>query len=183
MNICSEFCEMVGELIEELEEVFEGSCLGSRRDDDDAVQTPAPAPGDIIGVDRGLYRHYGVYAGDNKIIHYTAEHADIDPENAEIQETSLERFLRDDTEYFILDGPPTPADADPDQADGDSEARFTGFDADETVARARSRLGERDYNLLTNNCEHFVVWCKTGISDSRQVRNWVALCRRILMGE
>ena len=30
------------------------------------------------------------------------------------------------------------------------------------VERALSRLGEHGYNLLTNNCEHFARWCKTG---------------------
>ena len=39
----------------------------------------------------------------------------------------------------------------------------------ETVRRARSRIGESDYNLATNNCEHFAIWCKTGISESHQV--------------
>ena len=39
----------------------------------------------------------------------------------------------------------------------------------ETVHRARSRLGESSYNLATNNCEHFAIWCKTGISESHQV--------------
>jgi hypothetical protein len=31
-------------------------------------------------------------------------------------------------------------------------------------------LGERDYDLLHNNCEHFAVWCKTGRPESSQVR-------------
>ena len=43
------------------------------------------------------------------------------------------------------------------------------YSPEETVARARSRLGETNYNLLTNNCEHFVIWCKTGVSESMQI--------------
>lgn len=31
----------------------------------------------------------------------------------------------------------------------------------ETVKRARARLGEAIYNVLLNNCEHFAIWCKT----------------------
>lgn len=30
----------------------------------------------------------------------------------------------------------------------------------ETLARARSRIGESNYNLFSNNCEHFALWCK-----------------------
>lgn len=43
--------------------------------------------------------------------------------------------------------------------------------ADEVVSRARSRLGEREYHLSKNNCEHFAMWCKTEISSSEQVKN------------
>lgn len=39
----------------------------------------------------------------------------------------------------------------------------------ETLARARSRIGESNYNLFLNNCEHFALWCKTGISESHQI--------------
>ncbi|NPD82702.1 hypothetical protein HPS57_12070 [Prevotella sp. PINT] len=28
------------------------------------------------------------------------------------------------------------------------------------------------YELMTNNCEHFVRWCKTGKANSRQVTNF-----------
>ena len=37
------------------------------------------------------------------------------------------------------------------------------------VRRARSRLGERCYNLLENNCEHFSTWSQLGESRSVQV--------------
>lgn len=36
------------------------------------------------------------------------------------------------------------------------------LDSEQVVARALSRLGERGYDLVENNCEHFAVWCKTG---------------------
>ena len=39
----------------------------------------------------------------------------------------------------------------------------------ETARRAESRIGERAYNLLWNNCEHFANWCATGIAWSQQV--------------
>jgi hypothetical protein len=41
----------------------------------------------------------------------------------------------------------------------------------EVVSRARSRLGERDYDLVGMNCEHFVRWCKTGEAKSEQVKD------------
>ena len=38
------------------------------------------------------------------------------------------------------------------------------------IQRARERLGEAKYNPLTNNCEHFARWCKTGRAECEQVR-------------
>ena len=43
------------------------------------------------------------------------------------------------------------------------------YSGDETVARARGELGKEGYNLVTNNCEHFAIWCKTGLQESSQV--------------
>ena len=43
------------------------------------------------------------------------------------------------------------------------------YDPETVVSRARSKLGERNYNPISNNCEHLALWCKTGISSSEQV--------------
>jgi len=47
-------------------------------------------------------------------------------------------------------------------------------DRDVVVRRAiMARNGEIDwkpYDLITNNCEHFVSWCKTGEKSSKQVK-------------
>ena len=43
------------------------------------------------------------------------------------------------------------------------------FDPETVISRAESKLGEREYNTFTNNCEHFALWCKTGVSSSEQI--------------
>ena len=43
------------------------------------------------------------------------------------------------------------------------------FKAEEAIKRARSKVGSFKYKLLSNNCEHFVTWAKTGESISLQV--------------
>ena len=30
-------------------------------------------------------------------------------------------------------------------------------------------LEDKGYNLVFNNCEHFAIWCKTGVFASKQV--------------
>jgi hypothetical protein len=43
------------------------------------------------------------------------------------------------------------------------------FHGREIVRRARSRLGECQYDLLSNNCEHFCSWCELAEPRSLQV--------------
>lgn len=50
------------------------------------------------------------------------------------------------------------------------------FSPREVVQRARQRLGESNYNLLTNNCEHLARWCKTGKARSSQVDLFKRFC-------
>ena len=50
------------------------------------------------------------------------------------------------------------------------------YDDDYTIERANSRVGGRNYNVLTENCEHFAEWAKTGHSSSGQVNR----CREFL---
>jgi hypothetical protein len=40
---------------------------------------------------------------------------------------------------------------------------------DVIIERAMSRLGDGDYNLVFNNCQHFARWCVTGERLSEQV--------------
>ncbi len=164
-------------------------------------QTSSPQPGDIIGIDRGGYEHYGIYAGDDCVIHFTAETSDLDEENAAVRETTLKQFLRGDIPFFVLEhykwharvqdwiaskhGKNSGANASKatgkDEPLGEEQGRL--YSPAETVKRARNRIGERKRNLLTKNGMQFAVWCKTGISDSDQARQWMAWCTRTTMGK
>ena len=54
--------------------------------------------------------------------------------------------------------------------------------AEDVVNRARSKLEEKKYNLFSNNCEHFAMWCKTGISSSEQVKNMKEIGLPLVVG-
>lgn len=140
--------------------------------------------GDVVGVNRGVYCHYGVCAGPDSIIHYSSESSDTGAD-ATIRETSLSAFLRDQTALFKLffpenhDRPIQSAPFNPLSMIVPPTRRvnpaYRLYSPEETVVRARSRLGERHYNLLLNNCEHFAIWCKTGVSESWQVNRMLEL--------
>ncbi|MBN3803998.1 lecithin retinol acyltransferase family protein [Paraburkholderia sp. Ac-20336] len=97
---------------------------------------------------RNGYEHHGIYVGNGRVVHYAgfASSAHRGP----VEEVEIARFAAG----HPLSIRPTPS------------ARYAG---DEAVRRARSRLGENRYRLLTNNCEHFCAWCLLGESRSEQV--------------
>lgn len=107
------------------------------------------AKGDHLYVSRGAYFHHGIDCGDGTVIHYR--------EGEAITRSSLPFFALGETvrvKPYVTADPADPADV--------------------VVDRAESRLGERDYHLVFNNCEHFVSWCKTGQHRSDQVNTVVA---------
>ena len=108
---------------------------------------------------RNLYQHYGVYAGYHKIIHYVKGDSPLD---GRIAETSIEEFCDGDTLYIAEDDTLLSI-----FQDADVTATFYG--PRKTVQRARSMIGKGDYNLFNHNCEHFAIWCKTGLLESTQL--------------
>lgn len=112
--------------------------------------------GDVLCVNRGLYSHYGVYAGNGEVIHFTSDNGDgtseINPLNADVVKTDFEAFSKGDE--VTVDNQENPV-----------------FSGDDIVYRAESLIGSQKgkYDLAVNNCEHFAKWCKTGQKISDQV--------------
>lgn len=140
-------------------------------------------PGDIIAVDRGVYLHYAVYVGNGEVIHYRGRDGDFG-EKITVHRAPMSEFLQDSKEFFILQFPEekermlTVSERIKKILKGEGIQLFHRmrrakdyhlYSPRETVRRAESRLGEASYNLLTDNCEHFAIWCKTGVSESYQV--------------
>jgi len=98
---------------------------------------------------RDGYTHHGIYVGHGQVIHYGGFHGSA--VRRPIEYVALHRFAQ---------GSGISVRAEPDAA-------YSGADV---VERARSRLGEDRYRLLTNNCEHFCTWCLLGRGRSDQVR-------------
>ncbi len=107
---------------------------------------------------RSLYDHHGIYVGNGRVIHYAG--LANRPWPGPVEETSLERFARSRRLRVRHDR--------------------RSFDCMEVLARARSRLGERRYRILTNNCEHFCAWVLRGQHHSEQVNRLLAAMRSIL---
>ena len=87
---------------------------------------------------RRFYRHHGIYAGNGRVVHYRGFKTLLS--RGPVEEITLEAFAAGGR-VLVKNFP-----ADP----------FAGA---ARVERARSRLGEDRYRLLTNNCWHFAKWC------------------------
>jgi len=95
----------------------------------------------------GLFNHHGIDLGDGTVAHYL--------EGREILRSPLVDFSRGQPVSVVPYGAGT--------------CSPVGV----TLRRAMGRLGEQNYNLLFNNCEHFAHWCKTGRHRSAQVEDWL----------
>ena len=107
-----------------------------------------PLGAHLVTVREG-YSHHGIYVGGGKVVHYAGFCTTL--HRGPVEEVTLERFAAGHDIVVVQD----------------TRRRYGGLEA---VERARSRLGEDRYRLLTNNCEHFCTWCIEGIARSEQVR-------------
>jgi hypothetical protein len=114
----------------------------------DAGHASEPAIGAHLVTLRSGYEHHGIYAGNGRVVHYAGFARLL--RHGPIEEISIEEFAAGRAVSVRTN----------------SRARFEG---EEVVLRARARLGENRYRLLTNNCEHFCAWCVFGENRSRQV--------------
>ena len=112
-------------------------------DSSDGASVDELTPGMHVVAHRIGYQHHGIYIGDGQVVAYLLDTG--------VTVCSWSTF-----------------------ADGDKVTVYEHDDAlysaDEIVDRALDRVGEDDYNLVFNNCEHFANWCITGQAKSYQVR-------------
>ncbi|WP_186193981.1 lecithin retinol acyltransferase family protein [Burkholderia gladioli] len=108
--------------------------------------------GDHLWVQRFGYEHHGLASGRDTVIQYSGKDGIF--ETGLIEEVPLSAFAKDRKVRFVDH---------PDRLHGRLES----------VRRARQRIGEEEYNLVFNNCEHFVTWCIEDEHTSEQVNKMV----------
>ncbi len=103
--------------------------------------------GDHLVSPRTAYNHHGIYTGE-QVIHYSGFSKGMS--KGQISKTSLEEFSQGNTISVELH----------------SKRKYG---PEESIKRASRRLGEDWYDVLLNNCEHFVTWCILGTHSSSQI--------------
>ena len=147
-----------------------------------------PQYGDVICVNHGIYNHFGIFVDKNHIIHYSGKNDDFLLRKMVIRETDIDDFLGGSNKYYVYRFSEEKVSnvsrvrargLDRGLSEGvyalymlyriKNKVNFKIYSPEEAVKRARSRIGEKKFSLTSNNCEHFAMWCKTGITQPFQV--------------
>ena len=126
-----------------------------------------PEAGDIIRVRQGEIYHYGIFVSEGEVIQFG-----LPPRSRPDQPADKVEVLATDIDTFLAGGFAEVAELDR------KESRRAKA-PDERVRAARSRLGERGYNIIYNNCEHFVNECTFGEHSCSQVDRVRELFRKL----
>lgn len=131
---------------------------------------PSPCRyGDMIRVQIGSIWHYGIYVSDDEVIQFGAPpRGSLPPyEQIEVCATDIDVFSGGSSvevaQYTLGE-------------------KLTRRSRKQIVQAARQRLGEKGYDILRNNCEHFATQCVFGRPSSSQTdalplvkREWTAV--------
>ena len=127
-----------------------------------------PRAGDMIRVKVGAVYHYGIFVSDDEIIQFGPNPSlrmDIPDSDIEVCATDVDTFL---CGQFLETA--VPADR--------SERKKIRKPA-QVIQTAKSRLGEKGYTILNNNCEHFAYECLIGEHYSSQTDDVRAMFRNL----
>lgn len=116
-----------------------------------------PTRGDIIRTKVTFYHHYGIFISEDRVIQFGL------PNNV-YQPAEEIRVLASDVYTFLNGG-------ELEVGRPDKDERKTMRRPEEIVAQAEARLGEGGYDILHNNCEHFVNECAFGEKTSSFIQD------------
>ncbi|CAM4922036.1 unnamed protein product [Rotaria socialis] len=131
-------------------------------------------PGDMLEFDRGQYNHWAIYIGGGYVIHRWNNDSDTEQstsflksimtnfgaqsDNGKIVKSKLFDVLKYGIKVRVnnyLDSERQP------------------LDVQVILEKAERVVGQKGYDLICCNCEHFATECRYGVPISRQVRQLV----------
>lgn len=127
--------------------------------------------GDLIEFPRGYYSHWGVFVGNDDIVHLAGEDTGNDGINGKIDSGHLftvcgkrfnKAYAKVDNFWDVV------ADSRA-KINNNKDKKCKPYAPDEVKERALSKIGAIPYNVLWSNCEHFAAWCRNGENWSQQV--------------
>lgn len=115
--------------------------------------------GDIIRVKIGSVYHYGIFVSDDEVIAFG-----LPPTAEYLKDQKSIKVLATDIDVFSCGNLVETAQL-------TLKERMKRRSPEQTVSMARERIGETGYNIIHNNCEHFVNEIVFGEKISEQERS------------
>ena len=115
--------------------------------------------GDIIRIKLGSVYHYGIFVSDNEVIAFG-----LPPTEENLKNAQEIKVLSTDIDVFSCGNLIETAQL-------SLKEKLRRASPEKTVSKARARIGEGGYNLIHNNCEHFVNEVVFGEKISEQERS------------
>jgi hypothetical protein len=109
--------------------------------------------GEHIRVIRTGYSHHGIGIGNSEVVHFA--YSSLAYGWGKIERATLAEFAAG-VEIEVVPG-------------------RHKFGSDAIVSRALSHLGREGYNPISNNCEHFALWCVSDRHRSPQADLWMGM--------
>lgn len=116
-----------------------------------------PKYGDLVRTKTSFYHHYGIFVSPDRVIQFGQ------PDNVYRPSQEI-RVLASDVYAFLQGG-------ELEVGKPDARERRSMASPEQIVARAEARLGQGGYDILHNNCEHFVNECAFGEHTSAFLDN------------
>ena len=113
-------------------------------------------PGDHIRVKYQNFYHHGLYEGDGMVIHFAGPTMQtlMDPQQVTVRRDTLDAFSMDrhiEVRSYSL------------------KEKLQKRSVQKILTAARESLGQGEYDILYNNCEHFANRCVFGKGFSTQI--------------
>ncbi len=112
-----------------------------------------PPLGAHVVTPRRGFTHHGIYVGGGRVVQYGGLSWGL--RGGPVEEVPLSQFSQRRPVWVRVVG-------------------SHRYDQHEVARRARLRLGEDRYSVVTNNCEHFCEWCVRGQPRSYQIDDRMA---------
>ena len=124
--------------------------------------------GDLVEFPRGIFSHWGVYVGDDEIVHLSGiDVAGTASDSAlsnvfTISGIGFKKACAKKENFWEVVGESKA------KKNNDKDKKHRPFSKSEIKERALSKLGPISYSMACDNCEHFAAWCRNGIKLSEQ---------------
>lgn len=126
-------------------------------------------PGAHIRIKYKNFYHHGIYISDDRVVEFGHPKLNLEPDKIEVIVESLKDFAMNNNFIEVYEY-------------SKDELKKKNKDTD-IIRIALSHVGDKGYNIIHNNCEHFVNFCIFNEKKSNQMDKIKKNAEAILKGE